>query len=185
MTMIRQRVPGSAPAIQAIASRLPLGDGSLDAAMAVLTVHHWTNLPQSLRELCRVARKRVVILTWEPDSPEFWLTQEYFPGIRTKDNGRFPTVSAISRELGPVRVETVSIPKECSDGFLGAFWCRPHAYLNAGTRASMSGFADLPNVDEGLARLRRDIEAGAWERRFGHLRNDDQIDLGYRLIIRE
>ena len=185
MTMIRQRTAGSAPAIQALASHLPLRDGSVQAAMSVLTVHHWSALSQSLGELGRVARERIVILTWEPDSPEFWLTQEYFPDIRLKDSDRFPTVRSISRELGRVRVETVPIPRDCSDGFLGAYWCRPHAYLDAGTRSSMSGFIDLPNIEEGLARLRRDLEVGTWERRFGHLRNEDDLDLGYRLVIKE
>src|SRR5690242_18211578 len=40
-TMLAQRPPSAAPAVQAAAEDLPLGDGAYDAAMALLTVHHW------------------------------------------------------------------------------------------------------------------------------------------------
>ena len=41
--MIDQRPPGAAPAVQAAAERLPVPDGFADAAMAVLTIHHWSD----------------------------------------------------------------------------------------------------------------------------------------------
>ena len=49
--MIAQGAPGSAPAIQAPAERLPLTDHTADAALAVLTVHHWNGLESRLSEL--------------------------------------------------------------------------------------------------------------------------------------
>ena len=41
--MLEQRPATSGPAIQAFAERLPFADDAFDAAMAVLTVHHWTD----------------------------------------------------------------------------------------------------------------------------------------------
>jgi ubiquinone/menaquinone biosynthesis C-methylase UbiE len=42
--MIAQRAVGSAPVVQAAAERLPLRTGSVDVAMASLTIHHWTDV---------------------------------------------------------------------------------------------------------------------------------------------
>jgi SAM-dependent methyltransferase len=185
MTMIRQRPMGSAPAIQALASSLPLRDNAAAAAMAVLTVHHWTDRSRALQELARVARDRLVIFTWDPAGPDFWLTDEYFPEIRLRDQQRFPSMGELTREFGHIKVETVAIPRDCTDGFLGAFWCRPNAYLDGAIRAGMSGFAASSGFEEGLEHLRSDLKSGAWEERFGHLRLQGQVDLGYRLAIVE
>lgn len=42
--MISQRPPRSAPVLQASAEQLPFEDDSFDAAMAIITVHHWADL---------------------------------------------------------------------------------------------------------------------------------------------
>lgn len=76
--MIAQRLPGSPPAIQAAAEALPLADGSVDAAMAIFTDHHWSDRAAGIQELRRVARKRVVMLNVDPAWTErFWLTRDY------------------------------------------------------------------------------------------------------------
>jgi ubiquinone/menaquinone biosynthesis C-methylase UbiE len=41
LAMIRGRAGSRARAIQAVAERLPFRDDAFDAAMAILTVHHW------------------------------------------------------------------------------------------------------------------------------------------------
>ena len=80
--MIRQRPSAAAPVVRAVAEHLPFADTSFDAALAVLTLHHWTDRAGGLAELARVARRRVVILTWDPSCRDlFWLTTEYFPAI--------------------------------------------------------------------------------------------------------
>src|SRR4029453_10351471 len=84
--MIRQRAPGAPPVIQAVAEALPLATGGVDAALAILTVHHWTDPRRGFAEMRRVARKRVVIFTWDQDAWEsFWLIREYLPCIRDLD----------------------------------------------------------------------------------------------------
>ena len=188
LEMIRQRRRGAAPVVQAVTERLPFAAGAFDAALAVLTVHHWKDRAAGLAELDRVARRRVVILTWDPAFGRgFWLTDEYLPAIVDLDIPRFPAMEEIARSLGWMRALPLPVPHDCEDGFLGAFWRRPHAYLDPGVRRAMSGFAQLPPaaLEAGLARLAADLASGRWDARFGHLRGQDSIDLGYRLIVAE
>ena len=117
LTMIRQRPEGSAPVVQASARQLPFRDGTFAAALAVLTVHHWPERAQSLTELARVAHDRVVVVTWDPSSVAFWLTDEYFPEIVAIDRRIFPTMEELRQTLGRVEVQRLPIPHDCSDGF--------------------------------------------------------------------
>jgi SAM-dependent methyltransferase len=184
--MIGQRPRGCAPVVQAVAERLPFPDGAFDAALAVLTVHHWSDRRAGLAELARVAR-RVVLVTWDPACRDsFWLTTDYLPEIVEFDVPRFPTLAELAGCLGG-RIETqvLPVPHDCVDGFLGAFWRRPEAYLDPAVRGAMSCFAELPagRIDAGLARLAEDLNDGRWAARFGHLQDQDSADLGYRLVV--
>jgi SAM-dependent methyltransferase len=77
---IAQRAANAAPVIQADAEALPFPDKSFDAAMAVLSDHHWRDRRQGLHELRRVARGRVVLFNANPtETSLFWLTSEYLP----------------------------------------------------------------------------------------------------------
>jgi SAM-dependent methyltransferase len=180
--MIRQRRPGSAPVVQASATALPFRDAAFDAALAVLTVHHWPDRARGLAELMRVAH-RAVILTWDPASSGFWLVEDYLPEITMVDRPIFPDMGELRRVLGPIEVRPVPVPHDCVDGFLGAYWRRPHAYLDAGVRGAISTFGKVANLEAPLQRLRRDIEDGTWARRYGHLMDRTELDLGYRLIV--
>jgi SAM-dependent methyltransferase len=184
-TMILQRPPGSAPVVRASGSALPLRDASVDAALAVLTLHHWPDRARGLREMRRIARRRVVILTHE-HLASFWLG-DYFPGIRRIDLEIFPPREAYERELGPIDMRAVPIPHDCRDGFLGAYWRRPRAYLDANVRSAISSFGKLSDVElaDGLARLRADLDSGAWEQRNRALVGLAEVDLGYRLVVAE
>src|SRR5688572_27138631 len=66
--MIRQRPAGAAVCLRGAAEALPVATAAVDAAMAVLTVHHWSDLERGLAEMARVARRRIVLLTWVPDA---------------------------------------------------------------------------------------------------------------------
>ncbi|HEY7653764.1 MAG TPA: methyltransferase domain-containing protein [Methylomirabilota bacterium] len=181
--MIRQRRPASAPVVQASATDLPFRDGAFDAALAVLTVHHWPDRGRGLAELGRVARKRVVILTWDPESSGFWLVERYFPTLVAMDRQIFPPLEELRRILGPIETHPLPIPHDCVDGFLGAYWRRPHAYLDAAVRGAISSFSKIGDVDTGLARLRKDLEDGTWTRQHGALLTRAELDLGYRLVV--
>ena len=186
--MIRQRPVGAAPCLQASAEELPLESGSVDAAMAVLTVHHWTDFARGLSEMARVARKRIVVLTWVPDSPPFWLTRDYFPEITTNDVGIFPTsdklLAKVEQAIGRASISTVPVPHDCTDGFLGAFWRRPEAYLSAGVRSAMSCFAKF-DAEPGLTKLRADLLSGRWAEGNAELLGLEALDLGYRILCCE
>lgn len=183
--MIRQRPAQAARCLRAFAEALPLESASFDAAMAILTIHHWTDLEQGLRELARVARHRVVILTWVPDAPPFWLTRDYFPEIVAHDRTVFPTSTVLSatleRLIGPVRMTPVPIPHDCTDGLLCAYWRRPELYLDPQRRGAMSSFSKF-NAEAGLAKLRDDLATGLWAERNHDILALDTLDLGYRLF---
>ena len=180
--MVRQRGPAAAPVVRASATDLPFRDAAFDASLAILTVHHWPDRARGLRELRRVARRRVVVLTWDPDFPGFWLT-DYFPELLAIDRRILPPLEELRRELGALAVAGVAIPHDCTDGFLGAYWRRPEAYLRDEVRGAMSTFGKLRDVETGLARLREDLSSGAWRRRYGDVLGRETLDLGYRLVV--
>ena len=74
--MIRQR-QNIDNVVQATAEGLPFKDAVFDSTLAILSIHHWSNLVQGLNECARTSRRNIIILTWDPESPGFWLTQEY------------------------------------------------------------------------------------------------------------
>ena len=180
--MIRQRPPGAAPAVQASAEALPFADDSFDAAMAILTVHHWRDQPRGLAEMRRVARGPVVVLTFEHGHPGTWLG-DYLPQLREHDARQTLPFEEYPRRLGEIEVTPVPVPHDCIDGFLYAFWRRPEAYLDPAVRAGSSSFRVLPGLDAGLSRLAADLAGGEWERRYGHLLALDEFDAGYRLVV--
>jgi SAM-dependent methyltransferase len=180
--MLKQRRVDAAPVVQGDAAALPLFSKSVDAALAVLTIHHWLRPAQGIRELKRVARHRVVILTWDPASPGFWLTN-YFPEILEIDRRIFPEHRELNRLLGETCARAILIPHDCTDGFLGAYWRRPEAYLDPGVRASMSTFSKLATITSGLAKLSEDLQSGEWHDKYGDVLAQSELDLGYRLLI--
>jgi len=181
LAMIRKR-RSAAPVVQASATDLPFGDGVFAAGLAVLTVHHWPDRARGLAELVRVARERFVV-TWDPATPSFWLTDDYFKSILTIDRPIFPTMGELRRVLGEIEIIPLPVPHDCMDGFLGAYWRRPAAYLDDGVRSAISTFSKIGNVRPGLARLRQDLDDGTWARRHGDLLGRSELDLGYRLVV--
>jgi SAM-dependent methyltransferase len=181
-TMIAQRRPGAAPVVQGFAESLPFRDGSFDAVLGILTVHHWKYKERGFSECRRVARSRVVFFTIDFDvCARFWLL-DYFPEL-TIDRHIFPGIEQYADFFQSVDLIPVPIPADCRDGFLGAYWKRPRAYLDPLVRASISTFSRIGDMGANLARLEMDIDSGAWERRYSDLQTLSALDLGYRLVI--
>jgi SAM-dependent methyltransferase len=185
--MALQRDPVLAPAVFGVAESLPLADSTADAAMALLTMHHWADAGRGLAELVRVARRRVVLLTIDVEAEaDLWLLRDYIPETLERDRREFPTIAQLIGELKvPTRVMTVPVPADWTDGFLLAFWNRPEAVLDPGARAATSGFARMDPVRESdaVARLTRDLQSGAWDQRHRHLRRLPELDVGLRLLV--
>ena len=183
LAMIRQRRLPAVNVIQGRAEELPFGDGHFDASMAVLTIHHWSDKSKGLQEMRRVTRGPIVILTCEPGFRDFWLF-DYFPQLIDLDEQHMPPLDAYEPWLGPVDISPETIPHDCIDGFLSAYWRRPEAYLDPRVRAAMSSFWALGDAAlPGLRRLEADLASGAWARRYAHLLNLEERDCGYRLVV--
>jgi len=184
--MRAQRPTHLAPAINGSAEALPLDDDSFDAAMAIITLHHWRDPAAGLRELRRVARGPVVVLTFDIDVlAGFWMIRDYLPEALVDDRERFPAIDAVADILGDARIEPVPIPADCKDGFFEAHYARPEAYLDPALRAAQSVWPRLPDGVEqrALAALSADLASGAWDERHGHLRAQPAYDGGLRLVI--
>jgi SAM-dependent methyltransferase len=185
--MADQRPRELAPAIRASAGSLPLRDGAVDAAMAIMTLHHWDDEREpGVRELRRVARGPVVILTYDPRvSGRMWLAADYVPEVAALDDRIFPPPEAIAAWLGgDVDVQTVLTPRDTPDWMFGSFWAHPERVLDPAVRANTSGFArmDPAAVARAVARLEADLASGAWDARYGELRDLSAYDAGLRLI---
>ncbi|MEU3404628.1 class I SAM-dependent methyltransferase [Streptomyces sp. NPDC006670] len=187
LRMRAQRGPLAAPCVVASAERLPFDDQSFDAVMAVLTVHHWTDLEAGIAELQRVAR-RFSIVTYDMDvQRNFWFTRDYVPEIAEAECSRVPPLERLTKLLGPCDVAELPVWHDFTDGFMTAFWRRPEAYLDPATRRACSAFAltDEQAVDRGVSRLRDDLASGEWHRRYADLATRDHIDAGFRLLTGE
>jgi SAM-dependent methyltransferase len=184
--MIAQRPPGAAPAVQAVAEQLPIDTNTVDAALAVLTIHHWSDLDRGIAEMVRIARHRVVVFTWDDAVfQQFWLLREYLPAAAETDTRLAVPLTRVGELLGRPVVLPVPVPHDCIDGFGGAYWRRPQAYLEPTVQAGMSMLALTPEalLHDGLSRLRTDLASGEWENRHTDLLNEPYLDLGYRLLI--
>lgn len=178
--MIRQRHPGAAKAIQASAGSLPFDDKSFDAAMAILTIHHWPDKAAGLSEIRRVTRGPIVLLTFDP-AHRPWLT-DYLPELAAVDEAQMPAMSDYAHWMGPVEITPVLVPHDCTDGFLYAYWRRPAAYLDDHVRSGSSSFWKIRGAP-GFEKLKHDLETGVWERRYADLLALVDYDAGYRLVV--
>jgi len=181
-----QRARHLAPAIDAVAEHLPLDDNAVDAAMATITIHQWSDVHQGLREMRRVSRGPVVILTFDGNALDrFWLA-DYAPELIAAERGRYPAIDNICQTLGGrTAVSVVPVPIDCVDGFTEAYYARPEMFLDAAVRKAQSAWTFVsPAAIEGtVTRLRQDVESGAWDARYGGLRAQPTFEGSLRLIV--
>jgi SAM-dependent methyltransferase len=182
--MIRQRPPGASPAVRAVAEALPLRENAVDAALAVLTVHHWTDWRAGLAELRRTAPLQVVLAYDTRRHADFWFVREYVPEIADLERTR-PSADDIAHELGAHSVTVLPLPWDFTDGVFPAYWRRPAAYLDPRVRRACSALAqtDPGAVDRGVRRLRTDLDSGRWQELHQDLLGLAEWDAGFRLIV--
>ncbi|SCG15686.1 Methyltransferase domain-containing protein [Micromonospora echinofusca] len=185
--MRAQRPARAAPCVAAAAESLPFEDQSFDAAMAFATLHHWRDPVAGLREMRRVARRRVVVFTHDTSAAgwldRFWLTRDYLPEAASLLVDR-PSLSELAGAI-EARVEPVPIPWDCADGFFEAYWRRPEAYLDERVRRGMSVWTKVgPDAEQRAVRsLRDDLASGRWAERNRDLVGLDTAELGLRLLV--
>lgn len=188
--MIAQRDSRLPPVVIGGAYPLPLSDLSVDAAMAVLTIHHWDeDQERGVREMRRVARGPVVILTFDAEvSARMWLIADYLSEVADLDRHIFPTLQKLAGWLGgEVTVQEMPIHRDTPDWTLGSFWAHPERVLNPHARNATSGFARMSPavVARVVDAVARDLQDGTWDERHGHLRELDEYDAGMRLVVAE
>jgi SAM-dependent methyltransferase len=186
--MAAQRPRTRAPAIRATAGELPLRDGGVDAAMAILTIHHWDDAQErGVRELRRVARGPVVLVTIDAEvSGRMWLMADYLTEVAALDRRIFPSTEQLTAWLGGrTTVEVVPVTRDTPDWFLLSFWAHPERVLDRGAREATSGFARMPPdvVARVVSDVDRDLRDGTWDARHGHLRALDAFDAGLRMVV--
>ncbi|MBV2156729.1 class I SAM-dependent methyltransferase [Kitasatospora sp. SUK 42] len=172
-SMRAQRPAHLSAAVDAVAEHLPFDDGAFDAAMTIFSVHQWSDFRAGLREMRRVARGPAVVLTCDPGLVrDFWL-YEYAPEVLDTEARRYPAVADLTEALGGrTTVTAVPIPVDCTDGFNEAYYARPEMLLDPAARQACSAwsFVDEEARERFAADLRRDLDSGAWDARFGTLR---------------
>ncbi len=186
--MVSQRAASRTPVIRALAQALPLRDGSVDVAMSVLSMHHWApHAEAGVREMRRVAQRRVVILTIDAEvSGNMWLMAEYLHEVAALDRRIFPPIDVIRGWLGShAEVAVVPVPADTCDWTLMSFWAHPERVLDADARAATSGFARMtPQVVQRVVQaVTDDLRSGAWDDRHGELRRSRELDVGLRLLV--
>jgi SAM-dependent methyltransferase len=184
--MRAQRPRSLAPAIDAVAESLPLDDRSVDAAMAMITIHQWPDAGRGLREMRRVTRGPVVVMTFDGDAlGRFWLAR-YCPALMDAERRRYPAISAIGAALGgSAEVSVVPVPADCTDGFTEAYYARPEMFLDPAARGAQSawGFVTAEEQEAAVARLRADLDSGAWQQRYGRWRDEPCFEGSLRLVV--
>jgi SAM-dependent methyltransferase len=185
--MVEQRAVGGAPVVRASGSALPLPADCADAAMAILTLHHWGDWASGLAELRRVASRQIVLAIDFELHSRFWFLEDYVPEVGEFTRCIEPGADTVAEIIGARASIPLLVPRDMRDGVLGAYWCRPEAYLDPAVRANCSGLAlaDPAAVARGVSALEADLASGEWQRRHDDLADLPEIDLGYRLIVAE
>lgn len=182
--MISQRT-SPAQVVRAVAEDLPFNDNEFDAAMAVLSVHHWEDPALGLAEMRRISKRQVVFAFDHDLHNSFWLLQEYLPEIIEFEDGRGIPLQKIIDQLQVESVIPVPIPHDCVDGFQAAYWRRPELYLETDVQANISTFAQLPQnvIRRGMDKLKSDLESGLWYQQQEWLLDKAELDFGYRILV--
>lgn len=177
---------GKIPAINATAENLPFDDHAFDASMAIVTVHHWPDIDKGLKELRRVTKNQVIIMTFDPSELDNFWNVNYFPELIAVEKARYPTIDLITKSLGgKCEVVPVPIPLDCVDGFQEAFYGRPEAFLEKNVRLAQSAWGFLEKgVEERLVKaLETDLVSGEWDKKYGHYRTQPFFTCALRLVI--
>lgn len=177
--------------ITASAEQIPLADNSVDAAIAMLALHHFSNLNLAIKEISRIVGKEtIVIFAFEQHKiKDFWLSN-YFPYFVRDTLKTFPSTEVIANKIRQITKKNVEIipfllPPDLTDMFAASGWCQPEIYLDSNVRKNISSFVKMPakELETGIARLSKDVKNGDWNRKYGELKQLKTYDAGYRILV--
>ena len=180
--MAAQR-PTERPAIRGEAIALPL----YDASMTVMSLHHWhPHQERGVRELCRVARDTVVIVTFDPSvSGAMWLLADYLTVVRNLDHQVRPPPEIVASWLGcGATAEVIPLPRDTPDLTSMSFWAHPERLLDPAARAATWSFSGQPLAvfARVVKAVESDLKSGAWDAAHSELRGPDTVGAGLRII---
>jgi ubiquinone/menaquinone biosynthesis C-methylase UbiE len=159
--------------IYGFAEDIPFTDGFFDGAIATLTIHHWTNLESSFKEICRILKPEspLLIFTSTPQQMEGYWLNHYFPKIMKKADYKMPSLSKVESSLRDAGfeltlTENYFIRDDLKDLFLYSCKNKPELCFDENIRKGISTFALSENQEEielGLLNLKNDLEQNHWE----------------------
>ena len=187
--MRKQRMEkGKFPAVIGKSDEIPFDSDSFDCCMSILSVHHWPDMKKGINEMIRVSKKKVLIMTFDPDRLDDFWNSEYFPEVIEVERKRYPTITFLEEVFNhKLRKIVVPIPFDCKDGFQEAFYGRPEAFLRKEIRQSQSawGFIDQETENRIVKKLEDDLKSGEWDRLYGEHRKMKEFKCALRILVHE
>ena len=177
--------------VTAAAESIPLDNDTVDGAIVMLALHHFKNIAVGIREINRiVAEGKIVIFAFEQDKiADFWLT-DYFPYFIKDTRQTFPSTKAIASQIKQITQKQVEIipfllPSDLQDNFAAAGWYKPEIYLNDAVRNGISTFSKMSaeELETGINNLTADLNSGVWLEKYGKIKQQQNYDAGYRIMI--
>ena len=155
------------------AEQIPASDNIFDGVIAILTVHHWADIKQSLKDIYRVLKKsgKIVFFTSTPEQMKGYWLNHYFPKMLRSSIIKMPSfdlLNDVSTSAGfeIISTEKYSIKDDLQDHFLYVGKNKPELYFIKKIREGISSFSVLgyeKEVAQGLLKLHSDIKNGAFE----------------------
>jgi ubiquinone/menaquinone biosynthesis C-methylase UbiE len=172
------------------AEAIPLTNNSVDSVIVILALHHFYDFPRAAREIYRICPNGpIVILTMDPRSGEQFWFDDYFPEIARHVLKVFPPIDEVADVISwagkwQTLIRKFPLPPDLADRHMCSAWAKPEMYFDAQMRQNTSGFAlaSPAAVERGLKRLQLDLQSGQWDSKYGHLRDQEQFDAGFRFL---
>jgi len=189
--MRSQAIPNSNVTwIPGFAESIPLPNNSVDGIIVVLALHHFSSLQRAVSEMHRICPDGpIVIFTLDPREGEVPWFKEYFPTIYEKDFTTFKPIDEISDTIAvdnrwSKTIQSFPLPHNLLDRNMYSAWREPERYLDEQFRQNTSGFAlaSPSAVEKGVALLKKDLETGEWDNKYGFIRKQNYFDAGFKFV---